>query len=118
METIDTWKGKQRSESLFSLRAGENPLLQLLKVGKANRINTVDQAKRIAVFRAVLGDYMGWGWAHALCDYVEDYQLTCGEPHNSREMFLSGLQFTEWAGHDRSKTSFTLSGATDGSKGK
>jgi len=116
METMEGWKDKQRAQSLFELREGESPLLQFTKVGKGNRINDAWQGHILTVLRS-FGDYMGWGsWMNAFCDHIEDYQTTCSEPHGSREMLLSGIQFTEWEGHDRSKTSLTLSGADGGKK--
>jgi len=115
METIEGWKSKQRAESLFALREGGSPLLKFLEVGEGNRINPADQSRILIVLR-MFGTHMGFDWIKTFCDFIENYQTTCGSPHAAREMLLSALQFTEWAGHDRAKTSLNLS--MDGAKGK
>ena len=116
METIDTWKAKQRSESLFSLREGENPLLKFIEVGKANRIQTTDQARRITVLRSV-GAFMGWDWAADFCDYIEDYQLTCGIPHNSKEMLMEAIQFERATAFEKGRSNVNLiTSSGDGKK--
>jgi hypothetical protein len=116
METIKGWQEKQRAQSLFNLREGESALLKFVQVGKANRNNSAEQAKRLTILRSV-GSYMGWlSWVNPFCDFIEDYQTTCGAPHSAREMLLSAIQFTEWEEHNRSKSNLNISSGGEGKK--
>lgn len=116
METIKGWHENQRAQSLFNLREGENPLLKFVQVGKANRNNSAEQAKRLTILRAV-GAYMGWlSWVSPFCDFIEDYQTTCGAPHSAREMLLSAVQFTEWEANNRNKSTLTIASGGEGKK--
>ena len=113
MDTIATYREKQRSEALFSLREGESSLLKFVQVGKANRINTAYQGALMVKLHGIF-EVMGWQWGVDTIKHVEDLQTTCQSPHGAREMLLEAIQFTELAAHDRNKASFQLSG--DGKK--
>lgn len=110
---IDTWIKQQESDSLFSQREGESPLLKFVQVGEANRINTEQQSRLLLALR-MYGDFFNWPWMQKLCDRVEDLQTTCTGPHGAREMLLEAVQFDQLARHDRGRTNITLSG--DGAK--
>jgi hypothetical protein len=116
METIDTWKQKQRSDSLFTLREGDNPLLKFIdKAGPGNRINSALQGWIFTALR-MTAEGMKWPWLGTMVDHLEDYQTTCTDPHGSKEMLLEAIQFDRLAAHDRGKTSLSLS--TDQVKNK
>jgi hypothetical protein len=111
--SIDSWAKKQRSDSLFSLREGENPLLKFVQVGKANRINPAAQGQILSGLRTFF-DSMGWAWGNDFCGLIEDYQTTCGDPHAAREMLLEAIQFDRAVAFERSRNSITV--ATGGAK--
>lgn len=113
MDTIDTWQKKQESDSVFAMREGESPLLKFVQVGIANRVNTAEQSMLLTSLR-MFGLYMGFDWIKSFCDFIEDYQTTCGSPHAAREMLLEAIQFDRWAAHDKNKASLSLS--ADGGK--
>jgi hypothetical protein len=109
MDALESFRQKQESDALFKLREGETPLLKFVDVGKANRQNSKEQAGLIVGLR-FNADYMGFGWLHALCDSIEDYQLTCGDPHAAREMLLEGIKFTELAESTKYKSLINIGG--------
>lgn len=115
VESIDQWKKKQESQAMFEHREGSNIMAKFVDVGKANRINTAEQSMLLTSLR-MLGLYMEWDWVKNLCDFVEDYQTTCGDPHAAREMLLEAVQFDRLAEHQRNKSSIIL--GTDGKDGK
>lgn len=113
ISSIEAWAAKERTDALFTLRQGDNPVLKFVQVGDANRINTAFQGSLMTKLRGIF-TYLGWSWGIATVDHVENYQTTCQGPHGAREMLLDAIQFTEWAGHDRNKASFNITG--DGKK--
>lgn len=89
MPELEKWKQEQEGIGLYkAVEDGGGGSAPMLDVGRANRIVTVKQARLISLHRAV-ADFLGedWKWVGELCDYVEDYQITVGNPVNSRSQY-------------------------------
>lgn len=93
---IDTYRKTVLSQQLFELESeGENPIHKFFQIGKGNRIHTTEQATQITTLRFFFS-HMGFDWGEEFCDWIENYQGTCGLPShetNSREMGLAAIQF-------------------------
>lgn len=109
MGTIEEFREKERSTTLFDLKEGEGVLNKFVQVGTANRINTPAQSTWLFNSRTFFA-YMGWPWGSAMCDLVEDLQTTCTEPHGAREMLLEAVQFDRYAEHNRNKSLVNIGG--------
>lgn len=93
---IQEWAQDQKTFALFKQREGGNPILKLLQVGKANRQVSPIQAAGITYLRGQARKRgKAWAWLEHHCDLVEDLQLTCGWPENSRVQFVNALKLWE-----------------------
>lgn len=116
MDTIETVRKKMESMALFDLQGGESPILKFVQVGKANRMNTDTQATILTTLRFFFSS-MGWAWGKDFCDYIEDYQTTCGLPTpetNSRVMLQDVLQWQQAMEYERNRHSISI--GMDGKK--
>ena len=118
LETIETIQKKLQSQALFDLyQGGESAMLKLVQVGKANRINTEEQATILVSLRFFFRA-MGWDdWGEDFCTWIEDYQETCGVPTaetNSREMLKSALEWQSALEYERGKSNISI--GLDGKK--
>lgn len=104
MSEQDTWRAKAEQEMLWRIREGDGGLGKFLNVGKGNRINTTKQATMLADLRMfALWRGKEWKWLEVACDTVEDYQLTVGNPINSRLQYLDAIKFERAAAHEKSR---------------
>jgi len=70
---------------------GEQALPQeLLKSSPTNRIIPVNLSRLLILWR-ILGARYEWKWCGEIANLLEDYQLTAGEPVNSRTQFLNAI---------------------------
>ena len=104
---IQDWVQNEKTRALFKQREGGNVLSKLLEVGKANRQVSPMQAAGLTYARAFFRRH-AWKWGHDFCDDVEDLQLTCGWPDNSRLQFLRALQWWEQGEHEKAKGIFSM----------
>lgn len=104
MADIEGWTEKQENKILwhFAHDSGASILKDLIKVEPGNRINTAFQGQLIQKCRAI-ADRLNLKWLNTACDQTENYQATAGEPHNTKEMLLSAIEFERWAQHDKSR---------------
>lgn len=113
MKTIEQWRDEQEDNWLYKLSGeGESELKPFLEVGWANRILGVKLTRIQIVLRNVaklLGD--DWNWINEECDRVEDYQLTVGEPENSRSQYKDAYKFKQNIDVERGQGRFNLFGA-------
>lgn len=90
--TQKSWIEQQEASVLFNPSDAGQLSLHLLKVGRANRVITVGQARLLTAARLLAVTNEAWGFMGEVADWVEDYQLTIGKPENSRVSFLAGLK--------------------------
>ena len=111
MEAIETIRKKMQSQALFNLNlGGELPILKFVQVGKANRMNTPEQATILVSLR-FFAEAMGFNWCLGLCDHVEDFQTTCGVPTaetQARVMLQDTMEWQQALEYERNRHSLTL----------
>lgn len=108
METIEGWQSKQRAASLFALRESENPLLEFVKLHRANRHNSPLQA-RLATAGEALAEYIGWPWLKEYVDNAMNYELTCNfKKNDARSELLDAIVFDRMMAQEKGKGSITV----------
>lgn len=108
----EEWKEQQERDILFA-GAEENELpLRLLEIGSTNRVVTVREARLLIVLQA-MAERMetrpgSWGWLRKFAQTTEEYQLTVGDPENSRQSFLRALKAQLGLGPEKDKGKLAL----------
>lgn len=96
-DSLAQWKEQQANQAIFRLKGGdtESEACRLLEISPTNRVITADEARLLITARcqaAALGpDYI---WLAEFANIFEEYQLTIGNPANSREKFAAVLTAT------------------------
>ena len=96
MGVQEEWKEQQERDILFANADQTDLPLRLLEIGNTNRVVTVREARLLVVLN-MMADRMqtragSWGWIRQFGQYLEEYQLTVGDPENSRQSFLRALK--------------------------
>lgn len=96
MTVQEEWKEQQERDILFAQEEQSDLPLRLLEIGRTNRVVTVREARLLIVLNA-MADRMetqpgSWGWLRTFGQLIEEYQLTIGDPVNSRESFLRAIK--------------------------
>jgi hypothetical protein len=96
MSVQEEWKEQQERDILFAGGEESELPLRLLEIGNTNRVVTVREARLLIVLNA-MADRMetrpgSWGWLRRFGQLTEEYQLTVGDPENSRQSFLRALK--------------------------
>lgn len=100
---LDKWEQEHQQNAFIRLKGNDGYNLgRLLDFGRANRVVTKDQAKILTMCR-MAGRVFRKAWFWEFADFIEDYQLTIGEPMNSRAMYMDALRFKEYSEHERSR---------------
>jgi len=83
-----SWVEQQEKISLFKGGDARKMAIQMLKIAPTNRIVTEVESKLLIALR-LANERLGekWDWLGRAADLVEVYQLTIGEPLNSRQAF-------------------------------
>lgn len=96
---LQSWIEEQQNNSLFmgTGQAGNLAAKPLLEISKTNRIVNLTFA-RLAIAVRYLGIVDDWPELLKVVDMCEEYQLTIGDPTNSREAFIEAIkaQFTHY----------------------
>lgn len=88
-----SWIEQQEANKLFRGADVGKLALHLLKISKTNRIVTEKGSKLLMACRMLnirLGE--NYNWLSDVADMCEEYQLTIGEPRNSRTQFIDALK--------------------------
>lgn len=91
--TQKSWIEQQEANSLFRGADVSSLALRLLEISATNRIVTEEESKLLMAVRMLnmrLGEE--WDWLSRVADMCEEYQLTIGEPKNSRQAFVEALR--------------------------
>lgn len=96
METIENIRKKYETMALFDIQGGDSPVLKMVEVGKANRMNTPEQATMLTTLRLFFRGMGFEDWGEEFCDSIEDYQTTCGIPREETNSRIMLQEVLEW----------------------
>ena len=90
---LTQWIKEQEGNTLFRGEGGNIPVAAkpMLEISKTNRIINLTFA-RLAIAVRYMGIIDNWPELLKLVDMCEEYQLTIGDPKNSREAFIEAIK--------------------------